>query len=277
MASMGAEEMTAPRTVWAYWHGPDKPSWLRLQTLNTFRRHHPDWDVRLYWEGPDGSALLADGRGEWLARLSLPTWWPLFPESMPPDARSDVFGWAVLANEGGVVVDMDVLFLRPLPGEWIEGPFATTCDGGSYEGNGPGKSREFAIGIIAAAKGDPLAVAIDAAARTVVSKWEEGSNHQALGSRLLAVRLATLEQEVEQEARNIPAESLYPQGFLRQENALIWQPDHGEDYDLDTLAGLHWGGGHERAREMEQRADEEWARGSRCAVARAWRQAMGVK
>lgn len=249
-----------PRVLWAYWRGGE-PSWLRLQTVETFRRHHPAWDVR----------FLRDRPGE-----TLPGWWPTgLPEEMPPDARCDVVRWCALAAEGGFFSDLDVLYLRPVPDDWLDAAtLLVTCDGGTPEGRGLGRHRRFAIGLVGAPAGDPLVreVALRAMRRAVT--WTPPTDHQACGSRLLAEELRTAEADTGRRAENLPAASFYPQGFLRAQNAEIWDNDARAARCLENLDGLHWGGGHEESRRMDRLADEAWARRSKCMVACAWRRAI---
>ena len=40
-----------PRRISFFWHG--RMSWMRFLTLQTFRRHNPDWEIHLYHPAGD--------------------------------------------------------------------------------------------------------------------------------------------------------------------------------------------------------------------------------
>lgn len=282
-----------PKTLWTYWYGETGPSWLRLQTFATFRRHHPDWAATLLHERPDGCVAInpqgernplrsCDNGREFQSpaeREDLASFWPLnAPAALPPDARCDLVRWCLLASLGGAFADLDVLFLRPLPEEWLASDALTvTLDGGTPEEISPVRiARQFAIGLVLAPQGCPLAASIARRAIARALAWKPGDDHQALGTGLLARELRDAEREANRKADGIPASALYPQGFLRAENDLVWREERAPRWDLGALAGLHWGGGHARSRELEHDATEAWARSSLSFVARAWRRGMGV-
>ena len=242
-----------PPILHVYWRGREGPGWLRSQTLETFRRHHPGWEVRAYLDPGDEQR---------------PGWWPDLAEAMPPDARSDVVRWCALEAEGGVFTDLDVLFLRRF--SWSTDRLLLTTDGGTPEVGG---GRAFAIGVVASPPGDPIVAELARKARSWSGTWNPTWSHQAFGTGMLAYELADAEVAAGRRTKNLSAGLLYPQGFLRQDNARLWDED-GPEIDVRRLLGLHWGGGHEMGRVAADAADEDWALTSNCLVARIWRHAM---
>lgn len=118
-----------------YW-GSTPLSWLRAQTLTTFRRHHHDWDMVVvrghgitkqpsdwkerqdfsYYAGKCYLDETVDKTGAYQTTLRS------FMQGLAPDESkltdihiSDIFGWYVLGWVGGVVSDMDILYTKKVP------------------------------------------------------------------------------------------------------------------------------------------------------------------
>ncbi len=105
-----------PRVLHRVWVGPDPVPEILERYGETWREHHPDWELRLW-------------RDETLPPLSCQEaydavgTWPQGPgESVSPEAvalanwraRYDIVRLEVLRQFGGVIVDMDVEAIRPL-------------------------------------------------------------------------------------------------------------------------------------------------------------------
>ena len=90
-----------PRVIHQTWKtGAPPPEWAPLE--RTWREHHPAWEHRI-WTDEDCRAFVV----ERLQTCSLPT---TATRTDPPGA----FRYAVLLEEGGVYVDMDMECLRPI-------------------------------------------------------------------------------------------------------------------------------------------------------------------
>jgi hypothetical protein len=86
-----------PRRAMFYWEGGEM-SWLRKQSIESFRRLNPGWDVALI----DGSGL------------------PIAPKSLLSIVhRSDWGRYRALHQYGGFYFDTDIIFTRPIPTEWL--------------------------------------------------------------------------------------------------------------------------------------------------------------
>ena len=88
-----------PRTIHQIWLGPDPLPEEHRPWIESWKRHHPDWEHRMWTE----DNLPADPvRREVLDRLRIPV------------ERADILRLEVLYRHGGVYVDTDVECLRPL-------------------------------------------------------------------------------------------------------------------------------------------------------------------
>ena len=225
-----------PQRMAFYWEGGPM-SWLRLQTLDTFTRLHPHWElVRI--------PTLAD---------------PRFA-SLPLDTRSDIARWRWLADRGGWFMDTDIVWLQAIPDDLQDGPVAVTSDSGTEAPTG----HHFAMGLIGSEAGGRLVVATS----EIAEQRATDRDHQSAGTRALA-EAAALTIAV---GRLLPGRLLYPWGHSQRALDNAWDPE----IELpDGLLGLHWSGGHPSSRAAEQWATAEWARHSRVPVAQAIRKAYG--
>jgi hypothetical protein len=123
--------------LWFYWGG-DHLTFLRWATLASAcqmhprvilvrRRHDPDQrraalDAARTWHERQDFQEEANGRN-WMSDLpaGIQVMWldevaPEIAAVQAPDVQtSDLLGWWLLANHGGTVADMDVVFIRSLP------------------------------------------------------------------------------------------------------------------------------------------------------------------
>lgn len=88
--------MRIPKLAHWIWFQEDLPAWAR-QNVETFRRLHPEWDVRIWHELPD------EFPDDLLDLIESLPWY---------SSRSDIFRYWLLARYGGVYLDCDVVTLR---------------------------------------------------------------------------------------------------------------------------------------------------------------------
>jgi hypothetical protein len=105
-----------PRLIHRVWLGPDPVPEALQRYEESWREHHPDWELRLWrdetlpplscQEAYDDAETWPQGPDESISpeRLALATWL----------ARYDIVRLEVLRQFGGVIVDMDVEAIRPL-------------------------------------------------------------------------------------------------------------------------------------------------------------------
>ena len=119
-----------PRILHQVWVGPDAMPQEFLDYRESWRRHHSDWEMRLWTEDSLPDDLI---RPEVYERLRNPA------------ERSDIIRLEVLYRFGGVYVDTDVECLRPIGPLLEEGDF--------FVGEVQGKVENAVIG---AAAGHPV-------------------------------------------------------------------------------------------------------------------------
>ena len=264
-----------------FWWGGKPMSWLRQQTLVTFRRHHPTWEMTLHVD-----EKLRDQNGgrlkfSWLAKVAglclsvdpcpINAIAPAIV-GLPWDMRSDVFRWSLLAQYGGWFSDLDVLYTSSIDKRIVvpaRGSLVVTCDGGTRCAHQ--RDRAYAIGLVGGTADSPLTKAL--AAHAADRARSSGGTHQKCGTEMLADHLVPLSKKTKAKVLNLPARLLYPQGFLQAANTKLWTED-APQLPFDDMLGLHWGGGHVASKQHEPHVTADWCRLSNNSVARAWRQAV---
>lgn len=222
-----------PRRAFFYWTGPPLP-WLREQSLVTFRRHHPDWEVFL--GSPEAPVRPLPAGVEWLPD-------DVTTSDLPPATRSDWWRYHVLGKLGGLYADTDVLFLKNLE-PLFSGDYDTwlTLDGGTeypgapwtYQGPALGKRRSgVSIGLLAARPGSQFFLR----AADWCSWTRESSDYQSHGTRLLVAHW----EELTPGSRlgSIPFRAFY-RGSSGYQVRGLWTESgafQAREY------GLHWYGG----------------------------------
>lgn len=116
-----------PRRIAFFWAG-NRLSWMRYATLASFRRHNPDWAMRLYHCRAFGRRAWTTGEaqdkpnvGEYDVletcrelRIELVSWYSSIGGNLSPVHLSDLCEWEYLAYRGGWFADMDILWTAPL-------------------------------------------------------------------------------------------------------------------------------------------------------------------
>lgn len=119
-----------PKQLFLYW-GKNKPlNWLRFNTVRSFARHNPDWDIIVYypeysinkltWHTPEQKHDNDIVERDWFKNLSY------FAEVKPFDFkctivenasevhRSDFIRLYLLSEYGGWWSDFDILYIKPM-------------------------------------------------------------------------------------------------------------------------------------------------------------------
>jgi hypothetical protein len=154
-----------PRVLHLYW-GKNRPlSYARFLTAVSFVELNPDWDVRVHypeepvaaepWGTPEQKGPARYDGWDYFGNLAELRQVELVPSrigaGLPEVPRSDLLRWHLLAEQGGVWSDFDVLWTRPLsevPIERGERAEALVClhgwaSVGFLASSGEGFGREF--------------------------------------------------------------------------------------------------------------------------------------
>ena len=164
-----------PRILHQVWVGPDPLPEEFARYRESWRQHHPDWEMRLWTE----ESLPRDlTRPEVYERLRKPT------------ERSDMIRLEILFRFGGVYVDTDFECLRPID-PLIEGVEFFTCD------LKPGRVNNAVIGSVS---GHPL---LERALRELRPRTEYGYDKHGTGPHFLEALV-----------RDQPGVTIYPPHYF---------------------------------------------------------------
>ena len=127
--------MGVPKNIFFFW-GNEKMSWMRYMTIKSFVQLNPDWKVRLFfapqyrdnkpWGSDEGQDFFVYSGADYFSRLNdlnidIIKW--VIPDElqalvdlhrMGPSHLSNYFKWYILAGEGGIYSDLDILFIKPI-------------------------------------------------------------------------------------------------------------------------------------------------------------------
>ena len=243
-----------PKRAFLYW-GRNRPfNWLRLQTVQTFLRLNPDWDVTVYYpEEPEarenwhtGEQGTAKGVCLWEELKSLcganlvalgPEWG--LPAGLSEVHRSDLLRYEVLARDGGVYMDTDIVWLRPMARLALEGGVApkevtaVVCRQSTH----PAMPPHHHIGLLAGAPGGEFSGGVRDAARRHLERAAP-VRYQELGRELLdRLRLPA------RGLGNLPKHAVYPVRAKELAGTLA-RPGWRWRRRMENSLGVHWYGGH---------------------------------
>ncbi len=100
-------------------------SWLRMLTISSFKYHNPDWEIRLH------------GTPESIRKHGLEY----------TAQEGDWLRWQLLEFNGGFSVASDIVFVRPIPDEWLD------C---GLNGCTNGSGRIWQMAMVGATPGHPF-------------------------------------------------------------------------------------------------------------------------
>lgn len=125
-----------PKKIYFFW-GNEKMSWMRYMTLKSFTMFNPDWQIYVYtsnrmittktWDTGNHQDFFAFNGSDYMDKareldIEFRVWDAdnngLIEASkirnMGASHKSNLFKWYMMATEGGIYCDMDVLFFRPI-------------------------------------------------------------------------------------------------------------------------------------------------------------------
>lgn len=226
-----------PKRAAFYWSGPPM-SWLRQQSLETFKQWNPDWEVTVL-DGSNAPNLAPGLRGEVL--------------------KSDWSRYRWLRDVGGFYFDTDFVFTAPVPDAWLGRDVALVMPEG----------RAGGIAALGGVKGSRFwsRVADSADFRVQIGLVHD---YQALGVKLLwtlqgsDTDLRQAVSDCEESFFDIPLGQVQPVAWSFVE--YLWS-DTG--FRLPSgCVGLHWYGGDRLSEEFEPKVGPELTKTFPCLVTR---------
>jgi len=242
-----------PKILHVFWSN-NILSFLRFQTINTFSKYNPDWQIRYYYPkvkytgerlwnrdfpgqliGRDYTTMVSALPNTQMIEVDFDSWGI---GNIPEVYRSDLLRLKMLEAEGGIYVDMDILFFKPMADCWFNRlEYSETNTIISYHPT----RYHYSIGFLGSSKGNLFYKHLyDAGRKKIVNKGD----YQFLGIILWHGCFQT------------PSDILrtYPQlKILDIEMDLVYSLDSRqikEIYELNVpltnlkTVGLHWYAGH---------------------------------
>lgn len=280
-----------PRIINFFWAN-EKMSWLRYMSIWTAKKFNPDWEVRLYLHSREESYAIGDSpwrqdvvqdffnyEGEnFLGKLrdidvEIINWQPkyftktlngiseaarlkepLVPEGSTPSHRSNYFKWYLMATEGGVYADNDILFVRSMDAKYEDGDsfyerFKTANVAISYHD----MDEYFSIGLLSSRGGSDFYRDVYVEALKI---FDKGNYQQAgvvalnrsLGNQSLVGGWPELTRKYQgSKIKNIGMSYCYPYDCTEVECYFEQPPGPLSDKLVANAVGLHWYAGHPTA------------------------------
>lgn len=189
-------------------------SWLRVVSIATFKKFNPTWEIRLHDTPPEIRAygLQYGQEADW-------TW------------------WMTLANHGGFQVATDIVFLKPIPDEWLDCGL-NACLNGSQ--------RIWQFAMLGAEPEHPAMMASDLGC-AAIAEGGRVLDYQAMGVWMLQKSCKGLLQ-AKGKFYDQPMSALCH--FTHAQADFLWS-DSGLHKLPDSTVGVHWYGGAPESKESE--------------------------
>jgi hypothetical protein len=254
-----------PKVVHVYWGSPtEEMSYLRYMSLLSIKMYCTGWQIKLHIpKKPGGEITWKTGeqkaygaiRQNYFADALLVADEVVrhdfedygFSNSAHEVHKADFLRWQLLAGEGGIWSDLDILYTKSLDELQFDYAPDDTAQIDSIIHIYP-QYRAHAIGLLGASPGN----AMFAACRDNVSS-QSLDTYQAIGSELLNAELRTIwkirNRYPNLEVANITRNSVYyilPNTIY----ALYTDMDNPLQFPADSI-GCHWFGGHQLSQKFE--------------------------
>ena len=187
-------------------------SWMRMVSIASFKKYNPTWEIRLHDTPADirSHGLMYGQEADW-------TW------------------WRMLEAYGGFAVASDIVFVRPVPDEWLD------CGINGCVNNSRGIYQNAMVGAV---PWHPYITHVVVHCDSMAKLRPTG--YQDFGVNLLQ-RIGKKELD---DLYDQPMDALCY--FKHTEVDALWSDEH---FDLpDSTIGIHWYGGHIRSKAEEPEA-----------------------
>jgi SAM-dependent methyltransferase len=250
-----------PKIAHLYWDG-SPISWLQVQTLTTFHKQNPDWEIRLYipvapyivphgkyvpdYTGKDNFDLIKELSYVKIIKVDVTKYG--IDDKIHNILQSDIFRYKMLYEIGGVWMDFDVLWLKPISEIFnirVQGMVGTK-EMGAFVCRYESEDITFHnIGILMSKPKHPLYKAIiDECMRIQErNKDREALLHQNFGTNVFDALYPTFEDVCRQfsDVVNIPYKVFYPYSIFDLEK--LYNKDKPSVDEKSALC-VHWFNGH---------------------------------
>jgi len=231
-----------PKVLHLYWGG-ENMSFLRHLTVVSFRQYNPDWKIKVHtpkkiykgkntWDSPEHSRNFKVS-GRYFEELSnydvefvehdFESYG--FRSDIPETFKADYLRYRLLATEGGVWSDFDVLYFRPMTMTAFNNAENSDADTGLYIEKGLPH-----ISFLFSSANNPMYVKLEALAKEKLDL----SRYQSIGAELFTLS----EMQVDQLPINlckIDKNSIYYFEWQRLTDVFVNEADYPDD-----SVGIHW-------------------------------------
>ena len=237
-----------PRILHLYW-GRNKPlSFMRWMTVKSFAVLNPEWQIKVYtpyepiydqpWQSGEQKTPTATYEDQFDRLADMEQ--IVMRNSMLVGCnsevhRSDLWRWLVLAAEGGVWADFDILFIRPMATIELPDNIDVVV---SYFKNRQGKDTNR-IGFLMGAD-NPASDAFYGMVHKLAASKVDLTGYQSLGRAVLDQFIPGRESEFDAEFYNLPQPVVYPIQ-PKQLHRMYWT--RSLELAASTV-GIHWYAGH---------------------------------
>ena len=206
-----------PKIATFCWSGERPMSWLRRQSMESFRRLNPDWRVNLV--DTTGRDPCGDG-----FRFDI--------------LRSDLARYEELFEIGGFYFDTDIVFVRPIPARWLSSHLALPLCKNTR--------RVTHIASLGCTPGHSFFHYLISRCKQAIES-QDVLGYQDLGINILS-KLA-----IPDDVFPIDTDAMLSHPW--DQVASMWSSAMKKDISPDAI-GIHWFGGDRLSEEMEKRFSE---------------------
>lgn len=243
-----------PKVAHFYW-GNDTVSFLRYQTVYSFRKCNPDWEIKLYypvekyrgnntwntWEHKN--KYIGPNYMESLLNLDINKVQVDFQSiglksDMPEVFKSDLFRWYILGKEGGLWSDFDILYFKPM--DCLELNKDSNRELNAVLCMNP-KTKLNSIGFLMGSPNNRFFIETFESAKVRLNC----QSYQSAGSNVLDRYSldAIVARYPELNIANLSLKAVYPMNPSQNSISLIFKQSSLE-YLTENTVGIHWYGGH---------------------------------
>lgn len=258
-----------PKRAFTYWAGP--MSYLHYLTLKSFKMLNSDWELVLYQPEIEYKGVNTWKSGEHKTKYTGKDWtneiYQLgiqivkidlvkigFRNDVPEVFKSNYVTYYILSKEGGVWIDMDILFIRPmnhlnLHGKIIRGDFNTIeaiiC---YYDGRYvDDKQKYFSTGLLFGAPNSKFYNLLLKQISKNFNPKEYMSATNLLYPSLFGNLMGILKVMPELHFANLDMSDVYPYRWNQMD--ILFEKNDLEKIKENTI-GIHWYNGSQKTREF---------------------------